>query len=461
MYSRTEHVQTINRLVSLGVFKFVKNRFEPVPGMNIPWLNSYYYLTPMPKKSLRAEVNASTKSNNLTGSSITLGFRNRNSFRGGELFTIDFTGGFEVQISGQLQGYNTYRIGAETNLIFPKFLTPGFKFNPPGNFVPRTRLLLAYDILNKQKLYTINSFRAGFGYAWKRNVRTEHTFDPIAINYVQPMLITQQYKDSIAKNPTLEKAVEKQFILGSSYNINYNELLGSTYTQGIYVNGNVDLSGNVAGIISGANTKNGNTVNILGAQFSQYVRLEGDVRHYSKLSNKSVWANRVIVGFGYPYGNSTELPFIKQFFVGGTNSVRAFRSRSLGPGTFKDTTTTFLPDQSGDIKVEINSELRAKLSGILHGAIFIDAGNVWLYNNDPLRPGGKFSGKFLSELAVGAGVGLRFDVTFLVIRLDVAFPIRKPWLQAGDRWVMNNIQFSDRSWRRENIVYNIGIGYPF
>ncbi len=461
VYNRTDHGQTINRLASLGVFKFVKNRFENVPGVDSPKLNAYYYLTSLPRKSLRAEVNASTKSNNLTGSSVTVGFKNRNMFRGGELFTLDFTGGFEVQISGQLRGYNTFRIGAESNLFFPKFLTPGFSFNPKGNFVPRTKLLLGYDILTKAKLYTMNSFRAGFGYTWRRNIRIEHQFDPIAINYVQPIEVTQQYLDSAAGNPTLLKAVEKQFILGSSYNYNYDQLAGNAHMKGIYFNGNIDLSGNIAGILSGANAKSGKPVNIFGAQFAQYVRLEGDLRFYRQVSKTTVWANRLIVGFGYPYGNSTELPFIKQFFVGGTNSIRAFRSRSLGPGTYKDTVRAFLPDQSGDIKVEVNTELRAKLFAIVYGALFIDAGNIWLYNRDPLRPGGHFTKDFLSQFAVGTGVGLRFDVTFLVVRFDVAFPLRKPWLSPGQRWVINDIRFSDPSWRKENVVYNLGIGYPF
>ena len=165
---------------------------------------------------------------------------------------------------------------------------------------------------------------------------------------------------------------------------------------------------------------------------------------------------------GYPYGNSASLPFIKQFFVGGTNSIRAFRSRSLGPGTYADTSTsTFLPDQSGDIKLELNTELRAKLFSIVHGAIFFDAGNIWLYNEDPIRPGGKFSINFLKEIAVGGGVGLRFDISFLVLRLDLAIPLRKPNLPDGERWVIKDIDFKSGTWRRENLVFNLGIGLSF
>lgn len=461
VYNRTDHTQTISRLINLGVFKFVKNRFEIAPGVDSPRLNAYYYLTPLPKKAIRGEIDASVKSNNLTGSSVKIGWRNRNTFRGGELFSIDATGGFEVQFSGQFRGYNTFRAGLETNFLIPRFLSP-FHISTKGGYVPRTRILLGYDVLRKQKLYTMNSFRAGFGYIWKENVRVEHALNPIAVNYVQPILITQEYLDSAAKNQTLLKAVEKQFILGSNYSYTYNELVVTRPASGIYFNGTIDVSGNIAGLVTGADAKSGKPKNIFGAQFSQYLKLENDFRYYAKISPTGVWANRLILGLGFPYGNSLELPYIKQFFVGGTSSIRAFRSRSLGPGTYEaPPSTTFLPDQSGDIKIELNTELRAKLFSIVHGALFIDAGNIWLYNENPDKPGAKFSKNFLKELAVGAGVGLRFDVSFLVVRLDVAFPVRKPYLPDGQRWVMNQVRFNDAAWRRENIIFNLGIGYPF
>jgi outer membrane protein insertion porin family len=460
IYNRTDHSQTISRLVNLNLFKFVKNRFEMVPGIDTPKLNAYYYLTPFPKKSIRGEINTNTKSNNLTGSSITIGWRNRNTLRGGELFTIDATGGFEVQFSGQLQGFNTYRAGIETNFIVPRFLVP-FRLETKGGFVPRTTFLLGYDLLNKQKLYTMQSFQAGFGYNWKESFQKEQQFNLISINYVQPLLITPLYRDSAAGNPTLLKAVERQFILGTSYNYNYNQLLGKpAMSSGIYFNGNIDLSGNVAGLLTGANAKDNKTKNIFNAPFSQYTRLELDTRYYAKISPTVIWANRLITGLGIPYGNSLQLPYIKQFFVGGTNSIRAFRSRSIGPGTYRDTVSTFLPDQSGDIKLEINTELRAKLFGIVHGAVFIDAGNIWLFREDSLKPGAKFTKDFLKQLAIGGGVGLRFDISFLVIRFDVAFPFRRPYPE-GKEWVLNQVQFREPAWRKQNIVYNLGIGYPF
>ncbi|RYF83120.1 MAG: hypothetical protein EON98_10645, partial [Chitinophagaceae bacterium] len=196
--------------------------------------------------------------------------------------------------------------------------------------------------------------------------------------------------------------------------------------------------------------------------FSQYAKLEADGRYYRKLGLNTVWANRIVVGYGLPYGNSRQLPYIKQFFTGGNNSIRAFRSRTVGPGTYlPQPVAGFIPDQTGDIKLEMNTELRPRISGPLYGAIFVDAGNIWLANTDPNKPGATFDSDFLKELAIGAGVGIRLDIQLFVIRLDVAFPIRKPWLADGQRMVLNQINFADTQWRRENVIYNLAIGYPF
>ncbi|HLA52379.1 MAG TPA: BamA/TamA family outer membrane protein, partial [Flavitalea sp.] len=461
LYNRTEHNATLNRLINLGIFKFVKNRFEPVKNSD-SLLNAYYYLTPLPKKSLRVELGGTTKSNNLTGSELTVGFTNRNAFRGGEILSVNVSGGFEVQYSGQYKGYNTYRLGAEGNLTIPRFVVPLVYVNPRGGFVPRTNIQLGYEVLTKQKLYTLNSLRAGYGYIWKETAKKEHTFYPISVQYVQPVNITDQYKASVIDNPTLAKVVDTQFILGATYNYLYTDVERRGSDNGFYFNGLLDISGNIAGLVKRNVIKGGDTARLFGAPFSQYLKTEFDFRYYRKLSQKNSWANRIILGVGFPYGNSKELPFIKQFFVGGNNSLRAFRSRSLGPGIYKGFGDDgFFPDQSGDIKLEINSELRFNIAGPVYGAMFVDAGNIWLYRENTYKPGAKFSSSFLKELAAGTGLGLRIDISILVLRLDVAFPIRKPWLPESERWVINDIKFGSSSWRKENLIFNLGIGYPF
>lgn len=463
VYNRTDQNASISRLISMNIFKFVKNRFEVVPRSDSAQLNAYYYLTRLPKKSLRLELNGNTKSNNLTGSNITVGWRNRNAMRGGEQFAIKASAGFEIQYSGQFRGYNTFRYGIEPSLSFPRFLVPFINFNTKGNFLPRTTIKLGYDVLQRQKLYTMNSFRLSYGYNWKETLEKEHELNPISINYVRPMNITPEYTDSAKRNPSLYNATDTQFIIGSNYQYTYTNVLNNKPVNGFYLNAGIDLSGNIAGLITGANIKKGDTVNILGTPFSQYTRLHGDFRFYRKVAGENtIWANRIYVGIGLPYGNSYQLPYVKQFFSGGNNSIRAFRSRSVGPGNYEAPVNDgLLAEQPGDIKLELNTELRIPLISILQGAVFADAGNVWLYSDDQNKPGALFSGKFYKELAAGAGAGLRFDLSFIVLRLDLAFPIRKPWLPEGQRWVLGDVDLGSAAWRKENLVFNLAIGYPF
>lgn len=461
IYNRKDHNLSLNRLVNLGVFKFVKNRFERVENSPFAQLNTYYYLTPFPKKSLRAEINGTTKSNNLVGTNVSVSWRNRNTFRAGELLTITASGGAEVQYSSAQEGYNVYRLGLEGGLSFPRFLIPFYNFKTRGGFVPKTNMMLGYDMLNKRKLYTLNSFRASYGYAWKESLYKEHQLNPISINYVQPMNVTTEYEDLMKNDVTLAKAIEKQFILGSTYNFTYDTRINKNkYASGVYFSGTLDGSGNVAGLIFG-DSAGGKSGRVFGGVFSQYIKAESDLRYYMQVGSTASWANRLIIGGSIPHGNSKELPYIKQFFSGGSNSIRAFRNRSIGPGTYDGSATNAIPDQTGDIKLELNTELRSKLFSIVEGAAFVDAGNIWLYRDNIYKPGAKFSSSFLKEIAVGAGLGLRFDVTILIIRLDVAFPLRKPWLPDGERWVIDKIQFGNSTWRKENLVWNLGIGYPF
>lgn len=231
----------------------------------------------------------------------------------------------------------------------------------------------------------------------------------------------------------------------------------------IYYKGTLDLAGNVTGLVTGANVKKDKEKKIFGVPFSQYAKMEHDFRFYHKFTEKTSFASRFIGGIAYPYGNSEFIPFSKQFFAGGSNSIRAFRARTLGPGSFDPRTIEpgTLLDQAGDIKLELNAEYRANLYKFLNVAAFVDAGNVWLINDDKNRPGGKFSKEFLSEIAVGAGVGLRLDFSILILRLDLAMPLRVPYYEKGDRWAFDRINFGDSSWRKDNLILNIAIGYPF
>jgi outer membrane protein insertion porin family len=459
VYNRTDHNLTLSRLINLGVFKFVKNRFEKSINnqSDTGRLNTYYYLTPLPKKSLRVELTGNTKSNNYVGSLITLSFLNRNTFHGAEQLNVHANVGSEVQYSGYQSGYNTYRLGGGVTFLIPKFVVPFFHFNTTNAFVPKTKIDLSYDLLNRRKLYTLNSLRGDLGYTWKPNIKVTQEFNPFSINYVKALNVTKEYIDSIKKFPILKHAIDTQFVIGSNYSYTIDPFVNDPEGSGLYFNGLADLSGNVAGLFIPKDPAT-NLKKLFGAPVSQYVKAQTDVRYFLTMNKKTRWANRLIVGLGYPYGNSQQLPYIKQFFIGGNNSIRAFRSRSVGPGSYKDPNAaklTFFPDESGDIKLEMNTELRYKFNKILEGAFFIDAGNIWLYNKDTLRPGAEFSSQFIKQLAVGTGVGLRINLTILLLRLDLGVPMRDPSLPAGERWLFNQIDFASKDWRRKNLVFNL------
>jgi outer membrane protein insertion porin family len=461
LYNRVDHNKSINRLVNLGIFRFVDNQFKVSDSVENA-LDTYYYLTPMPKKSIRLELLGKTNSANYAGSEVNLSWSNRNTFRGAELLTITAFGGYETQISGQNQGFNIFRIGAEASLTWPKLITP-FNIRSNSAFVPRTRATLGYEYQARTQLYGFNSFTTSFGYLWKENIRKEHRLRVMDINYLSPFNVSDLYRQQMELNPNLARVIEKQLIFGPTYTFTYTNTMQDARKHTFYYQGHADLAGNVTGLLTGADIDSGDPVTIFDVPFSQYVKIENDFRHYWRLNRSLDLASRIDIGVGVPYGNSRELPFIKQFFMGGVNSIRAFRARAVGPGTYDPEVeaSSFLPDQSGDIKLELNTELRQHLFSVVEGALFVDAGNIWLMNEDPNKPGAEFSKDFLKELAVGTGFGLRFDFNFLILRTDLAFPLRVPHRPEGDRWVFDNIDFGSGNWRRENLVFNLAIGYPF
>jgi len=459
LYNRSNHNLTLNRLISLGVFKFVKNEFIISDSLQHKF-DAYYLLTPRQIQSLRLEALGRTNSANYAGSELNLNWTHRNFFRGAEQFKAAVYGAFDVQMGGQENAKNIFRAGANVQLSIPRIVAP-FRFNSSSAFVPRTNITLGYELLNRTEFYKLNNFNASFGYVWKENARKEHDLKVIDITLVSPANVTQAFIDQ-AKTPAARRIVEEQLIFGPTYTYTYtNSMLPKTNT--IYYKGTLDLAGNITGLVTGANVKKDKQKEIFGIPFSQYAKIENDFRFYHKFTEKSSFATRFIGGIAYPYGNSEFVPFSKQFFSGGSNSIRAFRARTLGPGSFDPRTIPegTLLDQSGDIKLELNAEYRANLYKFLNVAAFVDAGNIWLLHDDIYRPGAKFSKDFLSEIAVGAGVGLRLDFSILILRLDLAMPLRVPYYEKGDRWAFDRIDFGNPDWRRDNLVLNIAIGYPF
>lgn len=457
LYNRTEQNKSISRLINLNTFKFVKNRFEPT-GNADTLLNAYYYLSAFPKKSLRFEIGANTQNDSRAGSELSVSWRNRNTFRAAEEFMVKLNGGFESQYTGIAKQPSIYTVGGQVGFSFPYFVVPFFKVKSNGVVVPRTIVKAIYSYESQQKLLRINSYKFSFGYNWKESVRKEHQLYPFNINYVR----TDTFS-TIASTATYANLLFNGLIIGPTYEFTYNSQVNSTSPDNYYFDGLADFSGVVIGAAQQADAKT-NPQQILGQNYAQYAKLQTDFRYYHRFPNNNTWASRILIGAGLPYGNSTQLPNIKQFFSGGNSSLRGFRSRLVGPGTFNEKylkgTTNYI-QTLGDLKLELNTELRVDVYKFFKVGFFVDAGNIWLYNDNPIFPGGKFSSQFIRELAADAGLGLRFDFKILLLRFDMAIPIRKPWLPEGERWVFREIDFKTPEWRSDNLIFNLAIGYPF
>ena len=452
LYNRRSQDLSLSRLVSLGVFRFVKIRFDEKDTAENK-LDAYYYLSPATTKSLRFEVSALSQSNDGSGGQLSVNWRNRNIFHGAELFMTTAYFGFLTQFHGNGVFNNTTKYGLTASLLIPRILGP-FNVRSKGGFIPKAKIDAGYEFYNSTNQYTLNTSKAAFSYVWKNKVTNEHRLEIIRVIQVNPTYIDSAYQLELDTNAVLARSLEKAFIIGPTYNFNVNtQLRPNQNKNNFYFNANVDLSANILGIASGADVTKGNEKKIFGVPYSQYMRGELDFRHYLSLSPSTVLVSRLDAGIGYAYGNSTTLPFIEAFFAGGANDIRSFRSRSLGPGSYyvgnPDTTTVV--DQPGDIKMEMNAEFRFKVVSIIRWAFFVDAGNIWTLRYDSSRVGSQISKNFLNQVGVGVGTGIRFDINILILRFDWGIPIREPWLAPKNQWVFDV----------KNSVLNFAIGYPF
>jgi outer membrane protein insertion porin family len=465
LYRREDRVTTVNRLMGLGTFRFANVRFTDI-GDDL--LDARVHLTPADERSVRVELQAVSKSNDFAGPGLNLNYRNRNFRRGAEQLTLSATSGFETQLGGRQRGLDSYEVGIDAELLIPRIISPVGFARAQSMFVPRTRYKLGYQLLNRVQLFRLNSFNAAYGFIWNTSPRTRHQLDPLSVNYVRTAGLSEEFERRLDLNPTLRRSFEQQFIVGPSYSFFYNTQMDEDRRNHLYLNANVDFSGNILYLLHVAvrerTASADDPYKLFGVAFSQYSRIDMDIRYFYWLGGDSRLVTRFIGGVAVPYGNSDAVPYVKQFFIGGTNSVRAFPARSIGPGSYRpaDEQADFFLDRTGDLRLEANIEYRFPLVSILRGAFFIDAGNIWMVRDDPERPGTVFDfDTFLSQVAVGTGFGLRLDISFFVLRLDIAFPLRRPYLPAGERWVIDDIRFGSGQWRSDNLTFNLAIGYPF
>lgn len=470
IYSRNDHDLTINRLMNLGVFRFVNVRFVENHSSAAPQLELHIYLTPLLIKTIRFELQGVSKSNNFAGPTFEASYRDKNFLSGAELLTLSVDIGFETYIGkGESRG-NSYEVGTRGELVIPKFVTPFELENISSLFVPKTRIGAGIRLQHRLEYYQLFSTDVSFGYQWKESITKEHIFNPFSITFAQLTRTSEKFEDLLKGNPLLRKSFEEQFIIGQNYSFTYNDQMVEENKNHWFFRGSVDLSGTLLHLGQSLFIDHKATpetpYKIFGKTYSQYYKFDVDLRfYYNTIDRSSSIVGRIIAGIGVAYGNSATLPYVKQFYIGGSNSVRAFPARTLGPGSYSvpdSLRSTSFIDQAGDIKLESSVEYRFPLVSILKGALFVDAGNIWVLRDDPNRPGGTFSGKtFMDQLSVGTGFGLRFDLSFLILRFDLAFPLRIPSLPVNERWVIKDIDFGLPSWRKNNLALNIAIGYPF
>lgn len=451
-YNPTASKVTSKRLSSIGTYKFVNILHESPAKIDstdtAAYLNTRIYLSPQTKRSLRVELQATAKSNNFAGPGLQLTYSNRNLFKGGDLLNATAHISYESQImNGSASGLNSLQFGLKSDLIIPR-LEPVRIISKYKYDVPKTKVSLGVEYLRRSRLYTLRTASCTYGYIWQATKYIHHSLNLISLNLVNLTNTTSEFKQILDENPFLASSFAQMFITGSTYNFTYTELNKHNIQNQFYLSANLDVAGNALSLI-GSGTPEKGPETVLGMEFAQYAKLDADLRYNFLLGRSHRLVARLFAGYGMAYGNSEALPFAKQYFAGGPYSVRAFRIRSIGPGTYHpvegDNRSFF--DQSGDIRLEGNIEYRFPIISVLKGAVFVDAGNVWLREANEALPGGAFSAGFLRELGAGAGTGLRIDIQNFVIRGDFAFPFDKP----DNRF---NLYFKE-------LVFNFAIGYPF
>lgn len=447
--------RTQANLARLGIFNTIN--IEAYPDTNdlaARKLNVDVFATFDAPLETSLEVNASSKSNSYIGPGLTFGVTNKNIFGGGEQLSVKLTGTYEWQTGhGRRSIFNSYEVGLTGSLAFPRLLAP--KFIPRSRYnLNWTRFQLNADLLNRPHYFKMAQFNASVNYDWRLRRYVSNTLTLFKLTYTNLMHTTHDFDSIMAANPAVAQSFMSQFIPQMAYTYVYDRAFGRDNTLNWQFT--VQEAGNVFWAIYRACGKNGRK-DLFGTPFSQFVKGQTQLVWGRRLGGDNWLVSRVAVGAAHAYGNSTQVPYSEQFYVGGANSIRAFTVRSIGPGSYKappgQPEDYF--DRTGTFKFEANVEYRFPIFGPLHGALFVDTGNVWLLKDDPMRPGGILRGKtFFRDLALGTGVGLRFDISMLVIRGDLGIGIHAPY-DTGKSGYYNMKSFGN------SLAFHLAIGYPF
>lgn len=476
IYNASQISRTNKELMSMGFFSNSKVAFDRVNqgdsyltfigeeaekntlvDSRERYLDCNIYVTPALKQSMKVEVEASTTST-FYGLAATLGYSNTNAFRGAEAFDISARFGFEFMYARDVQKRSAQELGLTLGLSFPRFLSPFW--NKPGMKIshPRTRLELAFDYQNRP-YYCRNIFTTRWAYSWQQGARSSLVIRPVDINWIDVKSVDEAFLSDI-DNQYLRTSFESQLTAGLSASWVYNTQRSNFDQNVTVVRANLETAGN---LLQGLEklfshpAEGKGYYEIFGIRYSQYVRADLSASHKIDLGHKMALAGRLFGGVGVTYGNSMgrSIPFDRMFYCGGANSMRGWVPRTLGPGNKPEVHDNTYPAQVGDVRLEANLEFRFPIWWIFNAAVFVDAGNVWyLRDTEDNNPEEVFHfDNFYRQLGLNTGVGLRIDVTFIVLRLDLGIQLHNPGRPVGERWIHN--------FKWKNMALNFGVGYPF
>lgn len=461
-YSLEKEQSTVQQLNALGVFSQVDFTYHPKDTTALCDTLDLTLNTTLDKPlDGNFAVGVTTKSNDQTGPAVSVGMTKRNFFRGAETFNVSLSGSYEWQTNNETSqsgvSINSYELNLDASLDFPRLFLPHFisrRFRRPAT----SKLSVNVDWLNRSKYFEMLSVGANIAYSWQPHPFWKHTFTVFSLTYINRMKVTDLFSTLLKNNPALQKSMSNQFKPVVGYSFTYDNFSDTKRKDHLYWKTDISEAGNGISLYDKilGHSFSSKEKKLLGTPYSQYLKLVSEVRWTRILSQSSKLATRLKTGVVWAYGNSYTAPYNEQFYVGGANSIRAFTVRSIGPGTFVPGNSLYsYLDQTGSVIFEANAEYRMHLVGHLYGAAFLDIGNIWTLKKDPSRPGSRFTlKKFWNQLATGTGAGLRYDMDFIVLRLDVGIGLHLPY-DTGKGGYYNLPRFKD------GLGVHLAVGYPF
>lgn len=458
-YSLHHDETTVEKLQSLGIFSNLSVNYTPRDTIAACDTLDMHITAVMDKLyNSSFETNATLKSNQQIGPGVAYELSKRNAFGGGETVAWKIFGAYEWSFGAARRregaSWDSYELGTSLSVELPSLLMPGHR-RRRLRFPARTRLSADLDWRNRSGFFRMISSGLSMTYSWQRRAALSHELTVFSLDFDKLSSSTAVFDSITAANPALYVSMRDQFIPSAGYTLTLNRGLSTSHPFMLQVS--AKQAGNIVSALYAACGQSFSTEGkkILGAPFAQFVRLTAEARKAWRLSRRLNLASRLMAGAVVSYGNSLRAPYAEQFYTGGANSVRGFAVRTVGPGSYRSPDKRYAYiDQTGDFKLEANAELRCRLFGSLNGAVFLDAGNVWLLRADALRPGAELTSASLRRIAVGTGAGLRYDLDFLVLRFDMGIGLHAPY-------DTRRTGFYNLERFRDGMAFHFAIGYPF